>query len=208
MHLPALPFHHPALWALAILCLVCLFLAALLIRLRHENVRRIYHQHVGSSVPRERMLLASFGFYVAFALVRVITHEIRAGRGPFHDVTAGGRHIHHLVWGILLLLLVGYCWLWQVSLHARFWSLFLAFAYGVGAALTLDEFALWLNLRDVYWEREGRESIDAILLFSALLALSIFGGRFLHALTREAFSRKASRGRQPKSGVTADAFRR
>ena len=50
-----------------------------------------------------------------------------------------------------------------------------AILYGVGAALTLDEFALWLNLRDVYWSREGRESIDAIILFGALLAAGAWG---------------------------------
>ncbi len=138
-------------------------------------------------MPGERMLFASIGFYIGFAGIRALTHAIRAGRGPFHDVAMGGRHIHHLVWGILLLLVVGYCWLWQVSLRARFLGRLLAFAYGVGAALTLDEFALWLNLRDVYWEREGRESVDALLLFGALLSISVFGGRFMRSLSRAAF---------------------
>ena len=194
--MPPLPFHHPARWALAILSVFALLLGVLLARVRHENAKGIYRQYFGSNVPRERMLFASVGFYFAFALVRVITHAIRAGRGPFHDIDAGGRHIHHLVWGILLLLLVGYCWLWQVSLRRRFWSRSLAFVYGVGAALTLDEFALWLNLRDVYWEREGRESIDAILLFSALLSISVFGGRFFRALAREAVAGRARRQAQ------------
>ena len=61
-----------------------------------------------------------------------------------------------------------------------------ALLYGVGAALTLDEFALWLRLEDVYWAREGRESIDAVILFGALLAVGTWGGRFFHALVREA----------------------
>lgn len=196
MHLPVLPFHHPARWALALLSLAALLLAILLTRVRRTNAKSIYKEIFGSNEPRERMLFASVGFYVAFASVRVITHAIRAGRGPFHDISAGGQHIHHLVWGILLLLLVGYSWLWQVSLRRRFWSRLLAFVYGVGAALTLDEFALWLNLRDVYWEREGRESIDAILLFSAVLSISIFGGRFFHALAREAFGGRARRQTQ------------
>jgi hypothetical protein len=133
------------------------------------------------------MLFASIGFYIGFAGIRVLTHAIRAGRGPFHDVSMGGRHIHHLVWGILLLLTVGYCWLWQVSLRSRGYGRLLSFAYGIGAALTLDEFALWLNLRDVYWEREGRESIDALVLFGALLIMSLFGVRFIHALIKAAF---------------------
>jgi hypothetical protein len=57
--------------------------------------------------------------------------------------------------------------------------------YGAGAALTLDEFALWLNLEDVYWAREGRASIDAVILFGALLLIGVWGGRFLGALVRE-----------------------
>jgi len=190
---PQLPIRHPAAWALVILSFLCIILGSLLLRVRHDNAKRIYRDHFGDNIPRERMLFASAGFYFAFASIRVITHMIRSGYGPFHDISAGGRHIHHLVWGILLLLLVGYCWLWQITLRRRFWSRLLAFAYGVGAALTLDEFALWLNLRDVYWEREGRESIDAILLFSALLAISIFGGQFFRALVRDAFGSKAKR---------------
>jgi hypothetical protein len=60
----------------------------------------------------------------------------------------------------------------------------MSMAYGVGAALTLDEFALWLNLRDVYWEREGRASFEALLLFGAALAVAAFGGPFLHAVAK------------------------
>ena len=56
--------------------------------------------------------------------------------------------------------------------------------YGIAAALTLDEFALWLNLRDVYWEREGRESIEAIAVFGGLLGLGIFGKSFFHGIVR------------------------
>ncbi len=162
-------------------------LVILLVRVNRNRARKIYYDHFGPNVSNERLLIASVGFYIGFVGIRILTHAIRAGRGPFHDVAMGGRHIHHLVWGILLLLLVGYCWLWQVSKDSRFLGRLLSFAYGIGAALTLDEFALWLNLRDVYWDREGRESIDAILLFSALLAMGIFGGRFLKALSREAF---------------------
>ena len=186
------PLHHPAHWALLILVVISTILAILFLRVHLDRARKIYQDHFGCDVPRERLLFASLGFYIGFAGIRTLTHAIRAGRGPFHDVAVGGRHIHHLVWGILLLLLVGYCWLWQVSKEDRLLSKLLSFAYGVGAALTLDEFALWLNLRDVYWEREGRASIDAILLFSGLLAMGIFGGRFVKSLSREAFNRRRS----------------
>jgi hypothetical protein len=57
--------------------------------------------------------------------------------------------------------------------------------YGVGAALTLDEFALWLNLKDVYWQREGRESLEAMALFGSLLSLGLFGAPLLRGIIRE-----------------------
>ena len=87
-------------------------------------------------------------------------------------------HIHHLVWGILILLLVGYGWLMDLGRShtptSIFFSRLMSVSYGVGAALTLDEFALWLNLEpDAYWSREGRLSIDAIILFGGLLAICL-----------------------------------
>ena len=133
--------------------------------------------------------MAALGFYLAFAIVRILTHSIRAGRGPFHNVEMGGRHIHHLVWGILLLLLVGYGWLMQIGTGTAHTNVLAArimcMLYGVGAALTLDEFALWLNLRDVYWEREGRESVEALALFAGALSIGVFGHPFFHGLARE-----------------------
>ncbi|MGH7777914.1 MAG: hypothetical protein ACREPI_12165, partial [Candidatus Dormibacterales bacterium] len=64
-----------------------------------------------------------------------------------------------------------------------------ATGYGMASALTLDEFALWLNLEDVYWTREGRESVDAVVLFGALLSIGLWGGPFFRALVREARGR-------------------
>ncbi len=166
-------------------------LAAVLLLLAHRTgqLRPIYRKHFGET-PRERLFLASVSFFATFAGVRVITHAIRAGIGPLHDISARGKHIHHLVWGILLLLIVGYGWLAQVGTGAPSSSTWMgrvmAILYGMGAALTLDEFALWLNLRDVYWEREGRASVDAVLLFGGLLAVGVWGGKFVHALAREA----------------------
>ncbi|HYU20941.1 MAG TPA: hypothetical protein VEQ11_19815 [Chloroflexota bacterium] len=150
-----------------------------------SSVHSTYRVHF-SDPRRERLFLSSVGFLLTFAAVRVITHAIRAGIGPFRDVAAGGTHIHHLVWGILLLLVVGYLWLIQADLGATRLAARLsgltALLYGIGAALTLDEFALWLNLEDVYWEREGRESIDAVVLFGAVLSVGLWGGPFLHAV--------------------------
>jgi hypothetical protein len=187
----ALVILHPARVSLAIFAVAALVYLVFgsLVRGGYRRVREIYHEHFALA-HRERQLMAALGFYLAFAIVRVLTHSIRAGRGPFHNVEMGGRHIHHLVWGILLLLIVGYGWLLQIGTDVRARSRWpgriMAFLYGVGAALTLDEFALWLNLRDVYWEREGRASIDAVILFGSLLMIGVLGGRFLHAVAREA----------------------
>jgi hypothetical protein len=100
-----------------------------------------------------------------------------------------GRHIHHMVWGILLLLTVGYCWLTEIGTGAEgCWPIAVrvtATLYGVAAALILDEFALWLNMSDVYWQREGRESYEAMALFGSLLAMGMFGRPLLKGLVRE-----------------------
>jgi hypothetical protein len=129
--------------------------------------------------PRRRLFVASVSFFLTFAGVRGVVYCITHQIPPFHFIEVGGRHIHHLVIGIVLLLLVGYGWLAEVGTGSDDSSIFLSrlmsILYGAGAALTLDEFALWLNLRDVYWSPEGRTSIDAIILFGALLAASAWG---------------------------------
>jgi hypothetical protein len=145
---------------------------------------RVYRFHFQDE-RRERLFLASLGFLVTFGIVRGVTAMIRAGVGPLHNVSAGGLHIHHLVWGILLLLLVGYVWLSEFGVGSSWVASLTAVAFGVGAALTLDEFALWLNLQDVYWERQGRESVDAVVLFASLLSVGIWGGPFLRGLAQE-----------------------
>src|SRR5215469_2085547 len=109
--------------------------------------------------------------------------------GPFHDIHMGGRHIHHLVFGIVILLLVGYGWMVDACEESKGWRLgmrrLLSILYGSAAALTLDEFALWLNLRDVYWAREGRSSLDAAVLFAAFLIIGIVGGPLWKGLVHE-----------------------
>ena len=168
------------------------FAAALLLASAATGRLRHHYQHHFQESRRERLFLSSGAFFVTFGIVRLITHSIHAGRGPFHDVYSGELHIHHLVWGILLLLAVGYCWLAQIGTGeagASVWAgRMTSLLYGVAGALTLDEFALWLNLRDVYWSEEGRASVHAALLFGALLSASIWGGRFFHALLKDLFS--------------------
>ena len=84
----------------------------------------------------------------------------------------GGVHIHHFVFGMVGLLLLAYLWLLLFGSEdkpPRHWFRLTAFAYGVCSALILDEFALWLNLRDVYWQRQGRESVEALAIFAGVL---------------------------------------
>jgi len=152
------------------------------------TLKGLYHFHFQNE-RRERLFLASLGFLATFGIVRGITHLIRAGVGPFHNVSSGGLHIHHLVWGILLLLAVGYLWLIEAGVGSTWVASLTAIAYGAGAALTLDEFALWLNLQDVYWQGAGRESIDAVVLFGALLSVGIWGGPFLRGVASHLWHR-------------------
>lgn len=105
-------------------------------------------------------------FLVTFVATRLITRAIRLGRGPFRDTSIGGVHIHHQVYGIFLLLVAGaaeFTWRPGPPVDAV-----LAVLFGIGAALTLDEFALWLRLDDVYWTAEGRRSVDAVLVAAVL----------------------------------------
>ena len=125
------------------------------------------------------MFVASVSFFLTFATVRGMVFAITHNIPPFHYVIVEGKHIHHLVFGIVILLLVGYGWLCEVGNGSDSSSILagraMSLLYGLGAALTLDEFALWLNLKDVYFVREGRSSIDAVVLFGSLLAVSAWG---------------------------------
>jgi hypothetical protein len=159
-----------------------------LLALRHPRVSALFHQGIPDR-PKRRLFLAAIGFFVTFSVARTLAYVNYHHIGPFHDIYIGGRHIHHLVWGILILLGVGFGWLAEVGNGSDKSSIIasrlMSFLYGAGAALTLDEFALWLNLEDVYWARQGRESIDAIILFGTLLLIAIWGSGFFKAVARE-----------------------
>lgn len=169
----------------------------ILLFLHHPRVGEMFHQHVRDR-PKQRLFLATVGFFATLAAARSIAYAAGHDIGPFHYIYIRGTHIHHLVWGILLQLVVGFCWLIEVGTGTRSSSLFasrlMSLLYGVGAALTLDEFALWLNLEEnVYWTREGRASLDAVLLFGAALLIGIWGKNFLKAVSREFFPRRKKR---------------
>ena len=139
--------------------------------------------------PRRRLFIASVSFLFTFVGVRVLVRLIVNDKGPFQWVMVRGHHVHHLVWGILILLLVGYGWLLDLGRSHSPLSIFLSrlmsIGYGVGAALTLDEFALWLDLEpEAYWSDTGRLSIDAVILFGSLLAVGAGGAPFFRGLHR------------------------
>jgi hypothetical protein len=121
---------------------------------------------------------AEFLFFVAFLLsfgfIRGSAHMIRAQVSWWPgNVAVGGTHIHHLVWGICLLLIFGYI---GVAIAPESpWHEIVAVLFGIGTGLTLDEFALWLNLSDVYWSEKGRRSIDAVIVAACISGIVLVG---------------------------------
>jgi hypothetical protein len=178
-----MPWSHRSFWITPLV--IALLLAIFVLIVGGTRLRDVYSARLPEP-RRERHFLAAVGFFTAVLVVRGITVAIHYNLGPFHDVSMGGRHIHHLVWGILLLLLSGYGWLLEVGTGTagslRWVGRLMSMMYGVAAALTLDEFALWLNMRDVYWQREGRESFEAMALFGGLLAVGWLGQPFFHGI--------------------------
>jgi len=131
-----------------------------------------------SEAPRSETVLFNLlaGFLGSFAFVRLSTLGIRDGWGPFRNVSVGGRHIHHFVPGILLAFASGTTALLTDDelLEER-----LAVTTGVGMGLTFDEAALLLDLRDVYWTREGLLSVQLSLGATAILSIAILTQRML-----------------------------
>jgi hypothetical protein len=128
-------------------------------------------------------LIAWLAFAGAWGGVRGITHAIKAGKGPFRNMSLGGEHLHHYMWGIGMLSGVG-----GVAIRgdekARRHPV-TAVTYGIGLALIVDEFALLLDLQDVYWAKQGRISVDVAVggiavagsVFAALPVLRKVGRR-------------------------------
>src|SRR5690606_4204050 len=108
-----------------------------------------------------------------FVITRVITRLIRAGRGPFGNVTAGSVHVHHVVPGVILTVIGGFGAV-AAGRHG-FGSAVSAVLFGVGAGLVLDEFALILHLADVYWTEAGRQSVEMVVVTAALVGLLLAG---------------------------------
>ncbi|MER7107247.1 hypothetical protein [Streptomyces sp. NPDC000229] len=110
----------------------------------------------GISPERRGFVLAWWGFALTFGGMRLLTWLVHIDVAGLGDVRAGGIHLHHYVWGILLLVAVGAAGLARRSARARAW---MGLGYGVGVALVVDEAALLISLEDVYWDTEGGVSI-------------------------------------------------
>jgi hypothetical protein len=172
--------------ALLLLAFASLVAVVLLILLQLTRLGYLVRSTIPDR-PRRRMFIASVSFLVTFAGVRILVHRIVNHESHFQWVVVHGMHIHHLVWGILILLLVGYGWLLDLgrshSPMSIFFSRLMSVGYGAGAALTLDEFSIWLDLDpDAYWSH-GRLSIDAVIFFGALLGVGAWGAPFFRGLS-------------------------
>ncbi len=145
------------------------------------RLHRHYHRHL--SLTRQVAFRALVAFLLMFGFLRALTYVIHYQILPIHNiVTRSGLHIHHLFWGILLLMVVGFV---ALATRAPTWHLRIAIVFGIALALTLDEFALWLRLADVYWSPEGWESIKAGAVAVAVLGLLAVGQPFWAAIARD-----------------------
>jgi hypothetical protein len=156
---------------------------------------RVRRRYLALDLGRRIALRTLAAFLVTFGVLRIITaiiHFELFPHGPFRNlVTSSGLHIHHLFWGILLLMLTGFV---ALATRAETWHLRMAIVFGIALGLTLDEFALWLRLADVYWSPEGIESLKAGATVAALLGIYVFGQPFWHAIVRDL----AHRVRRPR----------
>jgi hypothetical protein len=113
-------------------------------------------------------------FVVSFLAIRTSARLTRSvSWWPGGVQTEGGVHLHHLVWGIVMMMLAGFL-AFAAPLGLVLWHL-AAVVFGVGVGFTLDEFALWVNLKDVYWAEQGRQSFDAVVVALAFAALVVLG---------------------------------
>lgn len=130
-----------------------------------------------SSQPgRGAAFLVLLAFIVSFLFIRTSARMNRAEVSwwPGSVETSSGLHLHHLVWGICAMLAAGFT-AFSLSAPVSPWFQVAAIGFGIGAGLTFDEFALWVNLKDVYWAKEGRESLDAVVVVTAFWGWSCWG---------------------------------
>jgi hypothetical protein len=125
---------------------------------------------------KQGVFLVLVGFVLSFAFIRMSTRLMRSPKVPWWPgsvVSESGVHLHHLVFGIVTMMIAGTL---GFAAHGESpWAEICGFLFGVGAGLTIDEFALWVYLDDVYWAHEGRSSIDATVIAAALMGLVVLG---------------------------------
>jgi hypothetical protein len=153
-----------------------------------RKIRRRYNK---LDLSRQVAFRALVAFIIVFAFLRALTYVIHYQILPIHNlVTKSGLHIHHLFWGILLLMVVGFT---ALATRDPKWHLRIALLFGIALALTLDEFAMWLRLADVYWEPAGkRESLTAAFIAGAFLGLYAAGMPFWHGVASDLFETPAT----------------
>ena len=126
------------------------------------------------------MMWMFLAILVTFLVTRTVTRTIRSGNGKgagLGNVHIGGNHVHHQVFGILIIIGTGIVLISATPHGAALDAA--AVIFGIGVSLSLDEFALWLHLQDVYWTEEGRKSVDAIFCVLAVTGALIGGTDFL-----------------------------
>lgn len=130
-----------------------------------------------SEPGRPAAFLMLLAFLITWLFIRTSARLIRmqVSWWPGNVETSSGLHIHHLVWGIVLMMISGFVAL-AADLGSPWWQV-TSIAFGIGVGLTLDEYALWLHLRDVYWTEQGRSSIDAVVIAFLFASLFAIGAR-------------------------------
>jgi hypothetical protein len=138
-------------------------------------VSEFWNEHILAN-NRQGVFLVLVGFILSFAFIRMSTRLMRSPKVPWWPgsvVSDSGVHLHHLVFGIVTMMIAGT--LGFAAHGGSPWAEICGFLFGVGAGLTIDEFALWVYLDDVYWAEEGRSSIDATVIAAAAMALVVLG---------------------------------
>lgn len=144
----------------------------------------VHHSFLEDLTQSQRSGLISWAAFTGmFGTLRAITHSIRSGKGPFQNVSMGGEHLHHYIWGICLLSGVGAVAVRGDEKYRR--HPVVAVSYGSAMALIIDEFALLLDLKDVYWTKQGRISVDLGIGGSALAATYFAALPLIRAVARK-----------------------
>jgi hypothetical protein len=132
-----------------------------------------------SDLSLRPMMWMFLAILLTFLITRIVTRLIRSGSGGgvgLGNVKLGGTHVHHQVFGILIIIGTGIVLISQTPRGAGLDAC--AAVFGAGVGLTVDEFALWLHLEDVYWTEQGRKSVDAIFCVLVITGALIGGADF------------------------------